>query len=364
MDQFLRKNEQGHLKRGIQMNDEQRAWFDGWPVFVEVDKGGSGSGHAMHAGIPGYQGGSLPGQGGTWAHHGGDKDPIEALQNADHAIRAAKQFEKRWAKQEAGLTAKSDAAWDAWSDHLKNVRRPALDEWIKARTGEDRSRADELRARLDEIDEEMEPLYKRTDAISKEFQAFRQGRREAERQAMGIYVTKPAQFSLNTGRLRKTKNAREGLEAFNKVVSGDAGFESRPVKLVRETSARGGWASGEDTIATNTKVGAWVALHELGHILEHRTPGLRQAAQAFLARRTVGEAPRKLRTVTGIRAYRSDEVAKVDKFMDPYMGKQYEHGSTEIVSMGVQYLWERPAEFASKDPDYFKFIYEAARGRY
>jgi hypothetical protein len=43
------------------------------------------------------------------------------------------------------------------------------------------------------------------------------------------------------------------------------------------------------------------------------------------------------------------------------MGRVYSHdsdtrASSEIITMGIQYLYERPLEFAQKDPEYFDFI--------
>ena len=39
------------------------------------------------------------------------------------------------------------------------------------------------------------------------------------------------------------------------------------------------------------------------------------------------------------RGYRGDEVTRVDKFLDPYMGKDYGGQAFELVSMGFQYAY-------------------------
>ncbi len=44
------------------------------------------------------------------------------------------------------------------------------------------------------------------------------------------------------------------------------------------------------------------------------------------------------------------------------MGKIYPHGATEIISMGLEYIWRKPAAFAQQDPDYFQFIWGVLRG--
>jgi hypothetical protein len=62
--------------------------------------------------------------------------------------------------------------------------------------------------------------------------------------------------------------------------------------------------------------------------------------------------------------------------MDPYVGKIYRMNfvpagatkyqsvyASEVVSMGLQWYVEKPAEFALQDPDFFDFIFELVRGR-
>jgi hypothetical protein len=107
---------------------------------------------------------------------------------------------------------------------------------------------------------------------------------------------------------------------------------------------------------------AGTMVHEMGHHVEYRLPGALKAAQEFLDHR-VGSQP-----LVGLRkqlggGYRSDEMGRDDDFAKAfgkdnawYVGKHYSHGSTEIVSMGVELLYNDPVGFAEKDPEYFKFI--------
>jgi hypothetical protein len=39
-----------------------------------------------------------------------------------------------------------------------------------------------------------------------------------------------------------------------------------------------------------------------------------------------------------------------------YVGKDYAHGTTEVLSMGIQKLHDNPLEFMKKDPEYFEFV--------
>lgn len=134
---------------------------------------------------------------------------------------------------------------------------------------------------------------------------------------------------------------------------------------------------GPRHLATLADYGGSTIFHEAGHWLEYEsnkskvvdpTTGFqktvytaRQNAQDFLAYRTEGEKAQKLSKLTGNSSYKADEVAKPDKFPDPYMGKIYKHTSSETTSMAIQYLRENPNVFV-KDKELFGFLYCQLRG--
>lgn len=116
-------------------------------------------------------------------------------------------------------------------------------------------------------------------------------------------------------------------------------------------------------------------IHEMGHWLEHKNTRIAKAANAYLEARTKGEVAQTLRRLTGNSGYRSDEIAKKDKFKHPYTGKIYarltdmqarRYGypeglglrTTEITSMGLEAMFENPRQFAEDDPDFFDFIWD------
>lgn len=62
--------------------------------------------------------------------------------------------------------------------------------------------------------------------------------------------------------------------------------------------------------------------------------------------------------ITGNRNYKASEMAKPDDFDSPYTGRIYKRsGDTEIISMGLEQMFNNPAKFARDDPDYFDFIF-------
>jgi hypothetical protein len=113
-----------------------------------------------------------------------------------------------------------------------------------------------------------------------------------------------------------------------------------------------------------------VAVHELGHHIENTVPGVREAAQVFLAHRLeqAGKPDVRLKEQFPDSRYREDEIGNEDGFTKAfgssasYVGKRYESGDTEIVSMGLEYLYHSPYRLAEDDPEFFKFIVGVLRG--
>jgi hypothetical protein len=108
-----------------------------------------------------------------------------------------------------------------------------------------------------------------------------------------------------------------------------------------------------------------VVIHELGHLWEGADYNVHAETVAFLNRRTgrkpwgiPGEPEVKLNKILPNSGYDDDEVTQPDRFVDPYIGKRYAgDGYTEVISMGLQLMYEDPIRMAKDDPDYFNFIY-------
>lgn len=95
--------------------------------------------------------------------------------------------------------------------------------------------------------------------------------------------------------------------------------------------------------------------HELGHRFEDTVMGIKEAEKRFYERRTKGEPLVSLKEVTDSKLYRKNEKTRVDKFTNPYMGKEYSNGWYELVSMGFQQYFTDPKQLL-KDKDYAAFI--------
>jgi hypothetical protein len=109
-------------------------------------------------------------------------------------------------------------------------------------------------------------------------------------------------------------------------------------------------------------------IHELAHHIECSDPEILAECRAFLrSRAKPGEKPRSLAVLTGNGFYRPSEIAIEDDWVakggSVYMGKVYPDaaGATEILTMGLERLYEDPVGFARQDPDYFQFILKTLR---
>ena len=140
------------------------------------------------------------------------------------------------------------------------------------------------------------------------------------------------------------------------MVGKGTGLDYRPTTIYKTPEGRSYAKSNRVYLSSSAK--AKSTMHELGHVLEHSDPNVREKALAFYDKRTAGEKSEWLGD-----DYDKGEFTKRDRFLNPYMGKDYAHHATEIVSMGMEYYWDDPAKLAREDPEYFDFIFDLLRGR-
>lgn len=92
-------------------------------------------------------------------------------------------------------------------------------------------------------------------------------------------------------------------------------------------------------------------IHESGHFREFTSSELRDLETAFYLRRTAGESAKRMP------GYAANEVARHDKFLTPYIGKDYGGRSYELLTMGIESIFSTTAPVNIRaDKDYFQFI--------
>lgn len=144
----------------------------------------------------------------------------------------------------------------------------------------------------------------------------------------------------------------------------------KPLKFIKK-GQRGYFSEGAGEI--NVGIGrTGVIMHEMGHHLEHQNGRIADASRHFLESRTDGEDAARMSVLSGNKSYGRDELAKKDKFYDPYVGKTYEAArSTECVAMGIEKfagtggnLSNQMQGFREQDPEHFALIYAIMHGKF
>lgn len=130
-------------------------------------------------------------------------------------------------------------------------------------------------------------------------------------------------------------------------------------------TAEKSWATvfhGRPRVFLTNQNSAKTHVHEMGHIIESEDQYVEEMVQTFLHYRVGDEKPVKLKSVFPNINYGPDETGRIDNFdryFDKnsayYVGKEYANGS-EILSMGLQALFDDPVNFMEKDPEYAQFV--------
>ena len=106
---------------------------------------------------------------------------------------------------------------------------------------------------------------------------------------------------------------------------------------------------------------ASVALHEMGHRMEMTVPGLADLTEQYHVRRTtsasgIRDPLEKMSDVTGIKAYRDNELTRKNKYPEAYMGKEYDGRRHEIITVGLEGVFFNRHQMWAKDPETVDFI--------
>ena len=163
---------------------------------------------------------------------------------------------------------------------------------------------------------------------------------------------------------KELKKIINGVEIFKAIVGVNT-VDSKTVGIAGleypSSDNRSFYLASSVYIGQNTPVE--VTIHELAHWLEESDPIIHDKTQKFFEKRTAGESWQLLSRLTGNPNYSDTEVAKPDKWLRPYMGKETGSKNSEILSMGMEMMYKAPVDFAKADPEYFAFIYNTLRGK-
>ena len=144
----------------------------------------------------------------------------------------------------------------------------------------------------------------------------------------------------------------------NKDESWDRAFAQVPT-MARNQSA---YESNRNTTFIHEKDGPEVVVHEIGHIIQDSDPYVYEMVQTFLHYRVGNEQPENMKTLFPNYDFDPSEIGRKNHFDRHfssvhayYVGKQYANNS-EVLSMGMQALYEDPVGFFKNDPEYANFV--------
>jgi hypothetical protein len=101
-----------------------------------------------------------------------------------------------------------------------------------------------------------------------------------------------------------------------------------------------------------------IQFHEMGHFTEYRDPISGDLAKQWIRKRADGIA-KPLNELVGNVVYKASEMALPDKFIDPYVGRNYlEATITEVHSMGLECFADgrNVVDLFKKDREHFDLI--------
>jgi SPP1 gp7 family putative phage head morphogenesis protein len=153
------------------------------------------------------------------------------------------------------------------------------------------------------------------------------------------------------------KKAREAADIVSRLVHKDIA----PKVKFANTRKRAHYSNATRTANLSGTAPVRTYAHEMVHDIEYQHPEISKATKAYVLKRADGQPLRKLRDLTGNKAYSPTEVTYEDEWAKRgghhYMGKVYEgRASTELLTMGVERMITDPVGFAEQDPDYLKFM--------
>ena len=132
--------------------------------------------------------------------------------------------------------------------------------------------------------------------------------------------------------------------------------------MTGENTNRAFYRPSTKTYHTDPTSSFFTHFHEIGHRIEDSSDKkVENLLKGFLHHRGGMEKAGRILGLVGEVGI-EDEFKKAFAADGPYCGKYYGFGATEILSMGMQQLYQDPVSFAKNDPEYFKLIIGILRG--
>lgn len=214
----------------------------------------------------------------------------------------------------------------------------------------------------------QQALHDANDALWAQWQAIRtQSRQDIHRAILADTSATPLQLTLQNGNVNG-RSIDEAQNFLSRLTSSKSINIPRNTIPIVEVSGRP--YSGNGWIYVTGSSQSRTIVHEVGHVIEFHNPAIRERAAAWRDARTAGEELTPLGGISNEESqpggvttgYNPNELTRRDKFISPYIGKEYAGGATEVLSMGLEMMFHDPASFLQLDPGMFDFILDLMQG--
>lgn len=296
------------------------------------------------------------------------------------SIPIPKEFEPRMLhllEHDAGLQKKLDDVLALEKTHVGDVEAvKRSDETIKLFENERKRLMSEFAAlkdpepwRVKQYQEELLNV-ENTIASEKRVRHLRATRGIKQAAHKAIAPAEPMHFETRlSDTIKKTPSTKEDIEeveSFVRTVMGDDKHNPGRIHSIQYKTQKAFRAhhEGADTVVINKISPRDTIAHEIGHGIEQQHTNAKKAANAFHKHRVKGEQPQRLKDLFPDSGYGASEKGVKDDWEKLfgeqkayYVGKLYPFSQqTEIISMGLEALWNDPVKMAKLDPEFFKFI--------
>lgn len=290
----------------------------------------------------------------NWKEHSESK--FQKFQEAE-----LRDTQKHYEKQIAEVMANVEATIPKYLEPVKKLH----DEYVEVEAKHDEVLAKARRetgilAKADS--NELERLARKKSQIEKDMDA---ARLESGREWVETILPKEnAEITLKIGKHVSQQGwdeAEKAIKFLKRAVGKSFGKVSASIEKINDSESTGGRAYAKDgNMYLRGNESAWVVVHEFGHILDHQdNNAIGSLGKAF----AIQEIKKRGEAVSHLGSgYEPHEYAGQDGFIDKYCGKTYGHESSEVLSMGLQYLYKDPIKFYRESPEHFKYTMAAIHG--
>jgi hypothetical protein len=230
------------------------------------------------------------------------------------------------------------------------------------------AQADKIRLNSDAEREQYTKLTDQLIQVQSQRSELYASRKQTERSAFYSNGA-PFDFLISSQHNFTTRDYKDGIDFVSGVVGDNILVKQNTVEVYSideygdsgslDDRDRSFAHSDEIYLAGKTYANNPTLVHEMGHVIESRDSLIHGEIVKFLNKRIAGQSTIKLNTTNP--AYKDYEVTVTDHFYDPYIGKIYKSGdniyASEVLSMGIQGLYQDATAVARRDPEYFDFIY-------